>query len=227
MNSALTVKKYHMHALDVWLDLPCFLQEWWGWAFPLRGLLFGFGVIWVGWAHKATVAPQPFSDILFVPKWFISPVVSYLWQSTGSYIMESHHSHLVPWKCLLKWWNMNSAKATHSHEGCVGLFLLPYGTLHKKVWQLKNQYYRASFDGFCPFFFRRFLVVPINPTRTEEFYTYHLQSPMWVEGIHMTGASRCPEGIVCDTAVTTSVPCSLRHNASQLGFSGPEPCFSS
>jgi hypothetical protein len=30
--------------------------------------------------------------------------------------------------------------------------------------------------------------------------------------------------IVYDTAVTTSVLCSLRHDASDFGFGGPEPC---
>jgi hypothetical protein len=34
----------------------------------------------------------------------------------------------------------------------------------------------------------------------------------------------CPNGIVCDIAITISVPCSVQHNSSHLGFSGPEPC---
>jgi hypothetical protein len=32
------------------------------------------------------------------------------------------------------------------------------------------------------------------------------------------------EGIVCDTAITTSVPCSIQHDASHLVFGGPDPC---
>jgi hypothetical protein len=31
------------------------------------------------------------------------------------------------------------------------------------------------------------------------------------------------DSIVCDTTVTTSVPCSLRHDASHIDFGGPEP----
>jgi hypothetical protein len=38
------------------------------------------------------------------------------------------------------------------------------------------------------------------------------------------GAARRPEGIVCNTAVTTSVPCSLLHGVSDLRLCGPEPC---
>jgi hypothetical protein len=37
------------------------------------------------------------------------------------------------------------------------------------------------------------------------------------------GAAWCPEGIVYDTAITISVLCTLRHDASHLGFGGPEP----
>jgi hypothetical protein len=50
---------------------------------------------------------------------------------------------------------------------------------------------------------------------------------MRVEGIGYIrrGAARCPKGIVCDTAITTSVPRSLRHDASHLGFGGPQSRF--
>jgi hypothetical protein len=41
------------------------------------------------------------------------------------------------------------------------------------------------------------------------------------------GGARCPEGIAYKTAITIPVPCSLRHDASHLGFGGPEPCLSS
>jgi hypothetical protein len=43
---------------------------------------------------------------------------------------------------------------------------------------------------------------------------------MRVEGIHTAGSCSVPRRIVCDTAVTTSVPCSLQHDASHLGFLG-------
>jgi hypothetical protein len=80
-----------------------------------------------------------------------------------------------------------------------------------------------------PFFSCRFLMVHISRTRTLQLNSHYQQSPMLVEGIRYIrrGAARCPEGIVCDTAVTTSVPCSLRDNASHSGFGGPEPCLSS
>jgi hypothetical protein len=40
MNNALTIKKGHQHALDVWPDLPCSLCTW-------RGLMFGLWVLTV------------------------------------------------------------------------------------------------------------------------------------------------------------------------------------
>jgi hypothetical protein len=63
-------------------------------------------------------------------------------------------------------------------------------------------------------------MVHISPRRTGELYSNHPQSPMRVEGIDTTGAARCPEGIVCNTAITISVPCGLRHDASHLGLGG-------
>jgi hypothetical protein len=63
----------------------------------------------------------------------------------------------------------------------------------------------------------------IIPTRTEKLNIHYQQSPMEVEKTYdgvMPGASK---GIVCDTAITTSVPCSLRHHASHLVFGGPQP----
>jgi hypothetical protein len=46
-------------------------------------------LIWVGWTHKATLAVQPFSDLLCVPICFILPVVPYLYQSTVYYRFSS------------------------------------------------------------------------------------------------------------------------------------------
>jgi hypothetical protein len=48
-----------------------------------------------GWAHKATLALQPFSYLLCASIKFTLPVVPYLWQSTVSYITESLHSCLI------------------------------------------------------------------------------------------------------------------------------------
>jgi hypothetical protein len=39
------------------------------------------------------------------------------------------------------------------------------------------------------------------------------------------GAAQCLEGIICNTAITSSLPCSLWHDAWHLGFSGPEYCL--
>jgi hypothetical protein len=80
--------------------------------------------VWVGWAHKVTLTLQPFSDLSCIPIYFIPSVVPYIWQSTVSYIMETHHSHLVLQKCLPKRWNLNSAKATHSHRVCEAVSLI-------------------------------------------------------------------------------------------------------
>jgi len=38
------------------------------------------------------------------------------------------------------------------------------------------------------------------------------------------GAAWFPEGIVYDTAISTSVPCSLWHDIFHLGLRRPEPC---
>jgi hypothetical protein len=61
-------------------------------------------------------------------------------------------------------------------------------------------------------------VVHISPTRTGELTVTTYRSHAGGRG-----AARCPEGIVCDTGITTSVPCSLLHDTSHLGFGGPEP----
>jgi hypothetical protein len=80
-----------------------------------------------GWAYKATFAPLSLFDLLCVPRWFIPPVVPYLWQSTVSYITKCHYSILVSLKCLSKRRNLNSAKATHS-QGICETVSLPCGT---------------------------------------------------------------------------------------------------
>jgi hypothetical protein len=65
--------------------------------------------------------------------------------------------------------------------------------------------------------------VPLLSHEKRETNSHHPHSPIWVEGIDMTGAARCPEGIVSDTAITTSVLRSPRYDTLHLGFSGPEP----
>jgi hypothetical protein len=71
---------------------------------------FSISINMSGWAHKATHAPRPLSDLLCVPICFIPPVVPHLCQSTVSYIKEYHHSHLIPYKCLPTRRNLNSSK---------------------------------------------------------------------------------------------------------------------
>jgi hypothetical protein len=73
----------------------------------------------------------------------------------------------------------------------------------------------------------RFLVAHISPIRTGELNSHHQQSPMRVEGVHTAGRFPVPRRDLYDTAVTTSVPCILRHDASHLAFGGPEPCLPS
>jgi hypothetical protein len=50
-------------------------------------------------------------------------------------------------------------------------------------------------------------------------FTWESRGYKSITGYFITNA------IVCDTAITTSVPCSLWHYASHLGFGGPEPRF--
>jgi hypothetical protein len=61
-----------------------------------------------------------------------------------------------------------------------------------------------------------FFIVHISSTGTMELNSYHLQSPIRVEVIHMTGCFPVPEEIICDIAITTSVPCTLCHDTSHL-----------
>jgi hypothetical protein len=90
----------------------------------------------------------------------------------------------------------------------------------KKSWPERRNFNSAFAIFPCVF------LVDHNPTRTGELNSHRPQSPMLVEGIRkydvvLYGVSKA---FVCDTAVTTSVPCSLRHDASHLDFGGPEPC---
>jgi hypothetical protein len=67
----------------------------------------------------------------------------------------------------------------------------------------------------------RFHVAHISPTRTSELNGHHQRGwNAYIRG----GGTRCPEGIVYDTAVISSVPCSLRQDASHLDLRGSEPC---
>jgi hypothetical protein len=49
-------------------------------------------------------------DHIVRPHLLYSASSPYLWENT-SYVTESHHIRLVPYKCLPKRWNLNSAKA--------------------------------------------------------------------------------------------------------------------
>jgi hypothetical protein len=97
------------------------------------------------------------------------------------------------------------------------------------AWSLKTVYLS---DEICiqiktsPFFPCTFLVVRISPTRTGELkMSTTSRAPWGCKPFIRRGAARCPEGTVCDTGITTSVPRSLQHDASHLGFGGPGPCL--
>jgi hypothetical protein len=121
-NSGMTVsggkiKELGENTAPLWISL----EVTWGWtrvSVERSQCLQCFRTIWtmyhypydLGWVHKVTHALQPFSDLLYVPICFIQTVVSYPWQNTVlSYMTECHDSPLVPWKCLPKQRNLNSA----------------------------------------------------------------------------------------------------------------------
>jgi hypothetical protein len=54
-----------------------------------------------------------------------------------------------------------------------------------------------------------------------ELNSHHLQSTWGCKAYIRQGAARCPEGIVCDAAITTSVPCNRRHDDSTLAYQSP------
>jgi hypothetical protein len=84
----------------------------------------------------------------------------------------------------------------------------------------KSLYCRAHFDDSAILIFSiDFLWSVLFPQVTGVKVTTHR-----VEDI---GTMGCPEGIVSDTAVTISVPRSLRHDASHLCFRGTEPSLPS
>jgi hypothetical protein len=55
---------------------------------------------------------------------------------------------------------------------------------------------------------------PSSPTRTEGLYKYVQWSAAWF-----------PKGIVCDTDITSSVPCSLQHDTFHLGLGRTQACY--
>jgi hypothetical protein len=87
--------------------------------------------------------------------------------------------------------------------------------------------WKACFEGFRHFFSCKFLVVYVSRTKRANCPNTTRRAPCGWKPYIRGGAARCPEGIVCDTAVTTSVPCSLHYDDSHLGFDGPEPFFAS
>jgi hypothetical protein len=94
---------------------------------------------------------------------------------------------------------------------------------YKQGCQLKSLFCRAPFEGFRHFFSCKFLVVYVSRTKRANCPNTTRRAPCGWKPYVRRGAARCHEGIVCDTAVTTSVPCRLRYDASHLGFGGPEP----
>jgi hypothetical protein len=80
---------------------------------------------------------------------------------------------------------------------------------------VKRLDYSAPFVGFCHFPCI-FLVGHVNLMRNGVLNSHHLQSPMWVEGVHMTRCCPVPQWIDCDTAIATSVPYTPWHDVSHL-----------
>jgi hypothetical protein len=60
------------------------------------------------------------------------------------------------------------------------------------------------------------LICPNLTTNRRPLYSW--------KALILRGSALCPEMIISDTAISTSVPCSARHDTSYLGFDGPEPC---
>jgi hypothetical protein len=70
---------------------------------------------------------------------------------------------------------------------------------------VKGLFCEVPFDGICHFLCR-FIVIHISPTKSGELTSHH--PCRW----KAYGAARCPEGIVCNTDVTTSESCSPWHD---------------
>jgi len=57
--------------------------------------------------------------------------------------------------------------------------------------------------------------------RGKHMVTFH-GTPRGRKGYIQWGAAWFPKGIVNDTAISTPMPCSLRHDTFHLGLGGPE-----
>jgi hypothetical protein len=81
-------------------------------------------------------------------------------------------------------------------------------------WERSTFWWSAYITGLLLLAFtsfsRRFLVGHISPTRTKALNSHHPLSPMLVEGIHTTGATQCPKGIICDTSPLSAIRPSAR-----------------
>jgi hypothetical protein len=80
----------------------------------------------------------------------------------------------------------------------------------------------SSFVWFLPLFFYSRVPLSFHENRGTKVTTS--RSPCWWKALIRPGAAQCPEGIVSDIAITTSVLCSRRHDTSHFGFGEPEPC---
>jgi hypothetical protein len=83
--------------------------------------------------------------------------------------------------------------------------------------------FHCSFGCLCCFLFNSALY-KVGLMRFGELCSHRLQSSICLEGIHMMECCLVPCRD-CNTTITTSVPCSLQHDTSHRGFSGPESCL--
>jgi hypothetical protein len=168
---------------------------------------------------------HPYTATISWSVYLIPPVVPYLWHTTMSCMMESHHSLLVPQSTIYlhyisKWRNLISAEATHSQNLWVCFCCHVAHPTNKAVncrpciTELLSM---ASVFSFC-----RFIVAHTSPTRTWELNSRHQQSPMRVEGLLPMGCCPVPRR---DLLRHCYHRLSAMYDASHLDFGGPEPCL--
>jgi hypothetical protein len=80
----------------------------------------------------------------------------------------------------------------------------------------------SSFVWLPPLLFYSRVPLLFHKNRGTKVTTH--RAPCRWKALIQWGAAWCPKGIVSDTAITTPVPCSPWHDASHLGFGGPESC---
>jgi hypothetical protein len=95
-------------------------------------------------------------------------------------------------------------------------------------WEWSTFWWKASIVGlllmaFTIIYFCRFLEVHISPTTTGELHSHHPHRWRHIYMYIWRGTAWCPEGIICDTAITTSVSLSPWHNTLQTALVNQNP----